>query len=104
MEFGVDFAFLAKLEIKGEEFCLGPVAVFSENEEGIIETTYLASYTNERDNIQDYGWVSLNFFGAKLFDFDASSNEIITGQAALNGDLDDSQPQMDTQWSYNLDC
>lgn len=54
--------------------------------------------------VPDYGWVSLNFFGAKLFDFDASSNEIITGQAALNGDLDDSQPQMDTQWSYNLDC
>jgi hypothetical protein len=53
-----DFAFIAKLEIRGEEFCLGPIAAFSEDEEGIIDTTYLVSFTDERDNIQDYGWRS----------------------------------------------
>jgi hypothetical protein len=59
-DFGIEFDFIAKVEIRGEEFCLGPIIVFSESDGSIEETTYLASFTNERDNIQDYGWISLN--------------------------------------------
>ncbi|MGA1864489.1 MAG: hypothetical protein ACMUHX_05455 [bacterium] len=53
-----NFAFIAKLEIRGEEFCIGPITAFSEDEGEVIETTYLVSFTDERDNIQDYGLTS----------------------------------------------
>jgi len=57
-QYGFGFAFIGKIEIIGEEFCLGPIIAFTEDGEGITETSYLASFTDDRDNIQDYGWIS----------------------------------------------
>jgi hypothetical protein len=80
-----DFAFIAKLEIRGEEFCLGPIAAFSEDEEEIIETTYLVSFTDERDNIQDYGLVSLTPVTCEYYELiELETEEIEEGYVCLS--------------------
>jgi len=56
---GAQFAFIARVEICGDEYCLGPAIAFSEEDGERVETSYLASFTEEREAIQDYGWVSI---------------------------------------------
>ncbi|MGA1792184.1 MAG: hypothetical protein ACMUIM_11910 [bacterium] len=76
-EFGASFAFISKVEIRGEAFCLGPIATFSENDEGIMETTYLASFTTEKDNIRDYGWSSPTSVTLEYYDSIEGDTEAI---------------------------
>jgi hypothetical protein len=84
-EFGASFAFISKVEIRGEGFCLGPIAAFSENDEGIMETTYIASFTTEKDNIQDYGWSSLTSVTLEYYDsIEADTEDIEEGYVCLS--------------------
>ncbi|MBN2374624.1 hypothetical protein JXL19_12650 [bacterium] len=55
---GQEPSFIARIDIKGKSLCLGRIAAFSEDENGEKETSYLASFTDERDTIQEYGWSS----------------------------------------------
>jgi hypothetical protein len=54
--------------------------------------------------IEDYGMVSLGLFGVRKFDIVSKDVEIVSGQAVANGDLDITNPQMDTQFKYVLSC
>jgi hypothetical protein len=52
--------------------------------------------------IPDYGMVSLGLYGVRKFDMDTEDVEIVSGQAVANGDLVIIDPQMDTQFSYEI--
>ena len=54
--------------------------------------------------IPNLGNISLGLYGARLFDFDGTEVTVISGQDTAGGDLDTTEPQMDTQFKYTLSC
>jgi hypothetical protein len=52
--------------------------------------------------IPDYGMVSLGLFGVRKFDINAKDAEVVSGQSVAGGDLVITDPQMDTQFSYEI--
>ncbi|MGA1842021.1 MAG: hypothetical protein ACMUIU_15490 [bacterium] len=89
-----DFAFISKLEIRGEEFCIGSVTAFSEDEGEVIETTYLVSFMDERDNIQDYGLTSFTSVSCEYHKLiELENEEIEEGYVCLSPGQQSQQSQ-----------
>lgn len=55
-------------------------------------------------NIPNLGWISFYRNGLRLFNFTGKTVTVYTGQATGGGNLVDTDPLMDTQWEYSIDC
>ncbi|MGA1844128.1 MAG: hypothetical protein ACMUIS_06160 [bacterium] len=73
---GVQFGFIARVEIHGEDFCMGPAIAFFEEDGERVETSYLASFTEEREAIADYGWVSITPVTCEYHDGDGDEGYV----------------------------
>lgn len=59
LKVGLQFDFIATIEMIGESFCFGEVICFIDNGEGAEEISYIESFLDGSDAIEDYGWIAL---------------------------------------------
>jgi hypothetical protein len=52
--------------------------------------------------IAGIGWLSIYQYGFRVFNFTTKVCSVFTGQATAGGNLDTTQPIMDSQWNYNV--
>ncbi len=52
--------------------------------------------------IAGIGWISIYQYGFRIFNFTTKVCSVFSGQATSGGNLDSTQPIMDSQWTYNV--